>query len=74
MKIVTTMLLLGAVSCTPYTVASIRGPADGYCFKAEGVSKMRCYDEKNECLKHQSIIHDNHPYAEITFECAKIAQ
>lgn len=43
----------------------------GYCFKADGLSKMRCYPTSDECWGKQSLISDQHPWATITYSCQR---
>ena len=41
----------------------------GYCFKAEGVSKARCYVKYETCSHRESNLRDQYPYATIQSQC-----
>lgn len=45
------------------------GTIKGYCFKADGLRKERCYETKPDCLSHESLLRDEHPWAKIEKEC-----
>jgi hypothetical protein len=47
----------------------VRRSVPGYCFKAEGLSKERCYKEKETCQHKVSLLRDHHPWARIDQEC-----
>jgi hypothetical protein len=67
----TKLLLLTVIlgfSCA-HTSDRVKNEPRGYCFKAEGLSKLRCYRLQDTCLERQSTISDQHPWAKIEIEC-----
>lgn len=52
----------------------VRRGVPGYCFKAEGLSKERCYEDADTCHHKVSLLRDHHPWAEIEQECVLKAQ
>ena len=63
------LLTITLVFACAHTSSRIKGEPRGYCFKAEGVSKLRCYEQKQDCFEKQSIISDRYPWAKIDTEC-----
>jgi len=63
--------LLGgcASSSSGYDVVRPSGPEITYCFKAEGLTKARCYKEEAKCQYKVSLLRDHHPWAKIEQDC-----
>ncbi len=62
------LALLAASSCAPSSTYQ-KDSTTGFCFKAEGVRTARCHAEMAACLRSESTLHDQYPYATIESTC-----
>lgn len=69
-KTLLSLSLLLSTACAP-RAPLVQTSDAAFCFKAEGVSKERCFSVYGACVQRQSRISEQYPFAFIESKCQR---